>query len=129
MAKVESRCVLVPSSSVSLACIVGYLSSNRERERWKVSISLSNSERTDNDFFFFTSSSLETKIMYGIITRWKKTVRVVVISRLCSSKGSWRSPRTPVDYYRSSIYRTADLSSEQLEEMSTTRGRVAPRTV
>lgn len=33
MAKVESRCVLVPSSSVSLACIVGYLSSNRERER------------------------------------------------------------------------------------------------
>lgn len=73
MAKVESRCVLVPSSSVSLACIVGYLSSNRERERWKVSISLSNSERTDNDFFFFTSSSLETKIMYGIITRWQKT--------------------------------------------------------
>lgn len=39
MAKVESRCVPVPSSSASLAYIVGYLSSNGERERREVSLS------------------------------------------------------------------------------------------
>lgn len=126
MAKVESRCVLVPSSSVSLACIVGYLSSNRERERDGKSPSL------------FQTANVMTFFLYLLILGNENYVRdyyslaedrVVVISRLCSSKGSWRSPRTPVDYYRSSIYRTADLSDEQLEEMSTTRGRVAPRTV
>lgn len=65
MAKVESRCVLVPSSSVSLACIVGYLSSNRERERWKVSISLSNSER--NDFFSLPPHPWKRKLCTGLL--------------------------------------------------------------
>lgn len=104
MAKVESRCVPVPSSSASLAYIVGYLSSNGERERDGKSLF-----QTDNDSLSFLPLILGNENYARDYHSLEN--RVVVISRLCSSKGSWRSPRTPVDY-RSPIYRMADLSDD-----------------
>lgn len=67
MAKVESRCVLVPSPStyISLASLDIYPGTEME----SLSISLSK-ERTDNDSFS-PLLSLETKITRGIITRSK----------------------------------------------------------
>lgn len=60
MAKVESRCVPVPSSSVYQWIFIREL-------RWEVSISLSKSEKKYDFFFLFTSHPWKRKLRTGLL--------------------------------------------------------------